>query len=267
MAAPLHVVTEGATREAAPPARLRVSVVIPALNEERSLPLVLAALPTELVDEVIVVDNGSTDATARVAAGSGARVVSEPRRGYGSACLAGIAAADRPDVVAFVDADFSDRPEELGLLLAPILAGRADLVVGSRVLGHRERGALLPHARFGNFLATFLIRLFFGARFTDLGPFRAIRADTLRDLRMSDPDFGWTVEMQVKAARGGLRCVEVPVSYRRRVGASKISGTVAGTLGATRKILGTILRAALTRPRVARRIPEEPGSRRETSRG
>ena len=256
--------SEGETRDVSPLARPRVSVVIPALNEEQSLPLVLAALPTELVSEVIVVDNGSTDATARVAADAGARVVSQPRRGYGSACLAGIAAADRPDVVAFLDADFSDRPEELGLVLAPILAGRADLVVGSRVLGRRERGALLPHARFGNFLATSLIRIFFGVPFTDLGPFRAIRADRLRDLEMADPDFGWTVEMQVKAARGGLRCVEVPVSYRRRVGASKISGTVVGTIGATRKILGTIVRAALTRGRVSRRT-QETGSRRGTS--
>lgn len=236
------------------PARARVSVVIPALNEERSLPLVLAALPQGLADEVIVVDNGSTDATARVAIAAGARVVVEPRRGYGSACLAGIAAADRPDVVAFLDADFSDRPQELALVLAPILEGRADLVVGSRVLGSREPGALLPHARFGNLLATWLVRVFFDVRFTDLGPFRAIRADALRSLRMTDPDFGWTVEMQVKAAKAGLRCEEVPVSYRRRVGRSKISGTVTGTIGAARKILGTILRAALTRDSPARGI-------------
>jgi glycosyltransferase involved in cell wall biosynthesis len=226
--------------------RPRVAVVIPALDEERSLPLVLDALPKGLVDDVVVVDNGSADGTARVAAAAGARVVSEPRRGYGSACLAGVAAADRAEVVAFLDADFSDRPEELPLVLAPILEGRADLVVGSRTLGRRDRGALLPHARFGNWLATTLIRVLFGASFTDLGPFRAIRADALRRLEMRDRDFGWTVEMQVKAARHGLRCAEVPVSYRRRVGRSKISGTLRGTVGAARKILGTILREALT---------------------
>jgi glycosyltransferase involved in cell wall biosynthesis len=247
-------------------ARPRVSLVIPALNEDRSLPLVLAALPQGVADEVIVADNGSTDATARVAAAAGARVVHEPRRGYGRACLAGIAAADRPDVVAFLDADFSDRPEELPLVLAPLLAGRADLVIGSRVLGRREPGALLAHARFGNFLATSLIRVLFGVAFTDLGPFRAIRADALRGLGMSDPDFGWTVEMQVKAARAGLRCAEVPVSYRRRVGASKISGTVAGSLAAARKILGTILRAALT-PAPRRRTAERRAGEPERPRG
>jgi glycosyltransferase involved in cell wall biosynthesis len=221
--------------------------VIPALNEERSLPLVLAAVPKGLVHEIVVVDNGSTDGTARVAAEAGARVVLEARRGYGRACLTGIAAIARTDVVAFLDADFSDRPEELPLVLAPLLEGRADLVIGSRTLGRRERGALLPHARLGNVLATFLLRLLFGIRFTDLGPFRAIRADALRDLEMADQDFGWTVEMQAKAAKARLRCVEVPVSYRRRVGRSKISGTMAGTLGASRKILGTIFRVALTR--------------------
>lgn len=225
----------------------RVSVVIPALNEERSLPLVLRALPRTHVHEVVVVDNGSADATARVAREHGARVVAEPERGYGAACLAGIAACDAPDIVAFVDADFSDRPEELADVLAPLLEGRADLVIGSRTLGRRERGALLPHARFGNALATALIRRFFGVRFTDLGPFRAIRAGALASLDMRDRDFGWTVEMQVKAARRGLRCAEVPVSYRRRVGRSKISGTLAGTIGASRKILGTILREALRR--------------------
>jgi glycosyltransferase involved in cell wall biosynthesis len=225
--------------------RPRVSLVIPALDEEASLPLVLDAVPREAVHEIIVVDNGSRDGTARVAREGGARVVREERRGYGSACLAGIAAADRPDVVAFLDADFSDRPEELPRVLAPILEGRADLVVGSRTAGNRERGALLPQAVLGNWLATRLIRLLWGQRFTDLGPFRAIRADALRALRMGDPDFGWTVEMQVKAARAGMRCTEVPVSYRRRVGRSKITGTLRGTALASRKILGTILREAL----------------------
>lgn len=225
--------------------RPRVSVVIPALDEESSLPLVLDAIPRDRVTEIVVVDNGSRDGTARVARERGARVVREERRGYGSACLAGIAAADRPDVVAFLDADFSDRPEELPEVLAPILEERADLVIGSRTAGERERGAMLPQAILGNWIATGLIRLLWGQRFTDLGPFRAIRADALRALRMEDPDFGWTVEMQVKAARAGLRCVEVPVSYRRRVGRSKITGTVRGTVLATRKILGTIFREAL----------------------
>lgn len=223
----------------------RVSVVVPALNEEESLPLVLDALPRHLVHEVVVVDNGSTDGTARVAREKGARVVPEPRRGYGQACLTGIAALDEPEIVAFLDADFSDRPEELPDVLAPLIEDRADLVIGSRMIGARERGALLPQALFGNWLATLLIRLVWGERFTDLGPFRAIRAEALRRLDMRDPDFGWTVEMQVKAAKAKLRCVEVPVSYRRRVGRSKITGTVRGTVAASRKILGTIFREAL----------------------
>lgn len=224
--------------------RIRVGVVIPAWNEERSLPLVLAALPRSLVEEIVVVDNGSSDRTAAVAVGGGARVVHEPRRGYGSACLAGIAALSDVDVVAFVDADYSDHPEELALLLEPILADRADLVIGSRMVGEREPGALLPQALFGNWLATRLIRLFWGVTFTDLGPFRAIRATSLTALQMEDRDFGWTVEMQVKAARAHLRCVEVPVRYRKRVGRSKITGTVMGTIRASHKILATIFRSA-----------------------
>lgn len=225
----------------------RVSLIIPALNEEESLPLVLRAIPRQAVHEIIVVDNGSSDGTARVAEAAGATVVPEPRRGYGSACLAGMAAMHAPDVVAFLDADFSDRPEELPEVLAPILEGRADLVIGSRMIGNRERGAMLPQALFGNRLATLLIRLFWGERFTDLGPFRAVRADALERLAMADRDFGWTVEMQVKAARAGLRCREVPVSYRRRVGRSKITGTVRGTVLASHKILSTIFREALRR--------------------
>ena len=223
----------------------RIAVVIPALNEEESLPLVLAALPRSRIAEIVVVDNGSRDRTAEVAERGGARVVHEPRRGYGSACLAGIAALSDIDVVTFVDADYSDFPEELDRVVRPIVEGHADLVIGSRMTGDREHGALLPQALFGNWLATRLIRLFWGVSFTDLGPFRAIRADSLAALEMQDRDFGWTVEMQVKAAQRGLRCVEVPVRYRRRVGRSKITGTVAGTVRASHKILGTILRAAL----------------------
>ena len=194
---------------------------------------------------VVVADNGSMDGTVRVAREGGAEVVAAPRRGYGSACLAGLDHLRRtgpPDIVVFVDADYSDHPDELPRLVAPLLAGEADLVIGSRVLGHREPGALLPQARAGNLVAVLLIRLFYGHRFTDLGPFRAIRWESLERLGMSDPNFGWTAEMQVKALRHGLRATEVPVSYRRRVGVSKITGTVSGTIRAGYKILWTVAR-------------------------
>lgn len=222
-----------------------VDVVIPAFNEERSLPLVLAALPRPPVRRVVVADNASTDGTSRVAREGGAEVVLETRRGYGSACLAGLdhlRRAGPPDVVVFVDADYSDHPEELPSLIAPILAGEADLVIGSRILGSREPGALLPQARAGNFVACWMIRLLYGHRFTDLGPFRAVTWDALERMKMADTNFGWTAEMQVKAVRLGLRCAEVPVSYRRRVGVSKITGTVSGTVRAGYKILWTVLR-------------------------
>jgi len=221
---------------------LTVDAVIPALDEAASLGAVLDALPSPPVRRVVVADNGSTDGTARVALEHGATVVLEPRRGYGAACLKALdrLAADPPDVVLFLDADGSDDPAQAGAVLAPILEGRADLVVGSRVLGEREPGALTPHARFGNWLATRLLAALYGARYTDLGPFRAIRYDALTALRMRDRDFGWTVEMQIKAARRGLRHLEVPVRYRRRVGRSKISGTVAGSVRAGVKILATV---------------------------
>ena len=220
-----------------------VAVIIPAFNEEPSIGKVLSAIP-DWVDDVIVVDNGSTDRTAEVARGEGARIVSELRRGYGSACLAGIAALDSADIVVFLDGDFSDYPEEMALLVDPIARGEADMVIGSRTMGRREPGALTPQARFGNWLSCMLIRWFWSVSYTDLGPFRAIRHATLERLAMRDRGYGWTVEMQIKAAREGARVREAAVSYRRRIGKSKISGTVRGVLGAGAKILSTIFRAA-----------------------
>ena len=241
--------------------RARITVLIPALDEEAALPLVLGDLAGVHPGRVVVVDNGSRDRTAQVAAAGGALVVSEPRRGYGSACLAGLAAlgrgagALRPgDVVVFLDADRSDHAEDLPSLVAPILAGEAEFVVGSRVLGGGT-AALTPQQRLGNALACVLMRLLFGARHTDLGPFRAIRADALAHLAMQDRGYGWTVEMQLKAAAAGLRVREVPVRYRARVGRSKISGTVRGTLGAGAKILGWIVGWRLALWFTRRRIP------------
>ena len=228
-----------------------VIVLIPALDEESALPAVLAAIPRAgdgwTLRSVVVADNGSRDRTAELARAAGATVIAEPRRGYGAACLAGLAAlrAAPPAIVAFMDADGSDDPSQLGALLAPIVAGRADLVVGSRVPGEREPGSLTLAQRFGNRLAAALLRGLFGLAATDLGPFRAIRWEALESLRMRDRDFGWTVEMQARAARAGLRVLEVPVRYRRRVGRSKISGTVRGVLGAGGKILFTLARVRL----------------------
>jgi glycosyltransferase involved in cell wall biosynthesis len=225
--------------------QLNVDVVIPALDEEQALPSVLAALPHG-VRRVVVADNGSTDRTAEVARAAGAVVVSEPRRGYGAACLAALdrLATDPPDVVVFVDGDYSDYPEELPVLVEPIAKGDADLVVGSRTRGEGARRALTPQQRVGNAIACASLRVLYGARYTDLGPFRAIRWATLRELGMRDRDYGWTVEMQIRAARAGVRHLEVPVSYRPRIGASKVSGTVRGTLGASRKILWLLMRHA-----------------------
>lgn len=231
-----------------------VSVLIPALNEEASLPLVLRDLPREQVSDILVVDNGSQDHTAEVARAAGARVVQEPRRGYGAACLCGLADLARraegpPEVVVFLDADYSDHPEELASLVQPILDDRFDLVLGSRLAGRREPGAMPPQSVWGNRLACFLMWLLFGAKYTDLGPFRAIRWTALERLGMRDRNYGWTVEMQIKAARLGLRVLEVPVSYRRRIGTSKISGTVRGTILAGCKILYLIARYGSTRCR------------------
>ena len=231
----------------APGTGLRVAVVIPALNEERALPQVLEAIPP-WVTQVIVADNGSTDATASLAQRAGATVVHEPKRGYGAACLAGLAALDRPDVVVFMDGDFSDHPQEMVQLVGPIARDEADLVIGSRVLGSAEPGALTPQQRFGNALACALIRRFFRVRYTDLGPFRAIRYASLIRLNMNDRDFGWTVQMQVRAAKLGLRAIETPVSYRRRIGKSKISGTLRGVFLAGTKILSTIFQERFLSP-------------------
>jgi glycosyltransferase involved in cell wall biosynthesis len=217
----------------------RISVIIPTLNEEAAIGRVIAAIPA-FVDDVVVADNGSTDGTRDVAAGLGARVVREPRRGYGAACLAGLAALADPDIVVFLDGDYSDYPEEMGSLVDPILRGEADLVIGSRVLGEREAGALTPQARFGNWLACVLIWLIWRVKYTDLGPFRAVRYTSFRALGMQDKDYGWTVEMQIKAAARGLKVQEVPVRYRKRLGRSKISGTIRGIVGAGVKILATI---------------------------
>lgn len=226
---------------------MNVSVIIPAFNEEESIGKVIADIPKACVQEIIVVDNGCLDRTAEVAHAAGARVVQEERRGYGSACLAGIAALNAPEIVVFLDGDYSDFPSEMSLLLQPILTGEAEMVIGSRTRGVREKGALLPQARFGNALATFLIRLLFRVRYTDLGPFRAIRCEQLLAMDMQDKTFGWTVEMQVKAAKMGLRVCEVPVSYRKRIGQSKITGTVKGTILAGYKIIATILHYGLIR--------------------
>ncbi len=221
-----------------------IAVIIPVLNEEAAIGRVIDDIPV-WVDDIIVVDNGSIDNTARVAAEHGARVIAEPQRGYGAACLRGIEALNAPDIVVFLDGDYSDHPEEMPLLVDPVIQGEVDFMVGSRALGVREPGALTPQAAFGNWLATKLIRLFWGIRYTDLGPFRAIRYRTLLQLGMTDQDYGWTVEMQIKAALHAVPADEVPVSYRKREGVSKVSGTVRGVVGAGYKILSTIFLSAL----------------------
>jgi len=223
---------------------VKVVAIIPALDEEGSIGQVVAAVPRDAVSEVIVVDNGSADRTAEVARRHGAVVVREPRRGYGAACYAGVIAAAGADLLVFLDGDRSDVPEEMPLILGPILRGEADLVIGSRLTGRREPGAMPPHAVFGNRLASRVLRALYGVRITDLGSFRAIRRQALLDLGMQERTFGWPVEMIAKAARRGHRIVEVPVSYRRRIGRSKVAGTVKGSILAAYYIFATALRYA-----------------------
>ena len=224
----------------------RVVVIIPAFNEENSVQKVVRDIPKALVSEIVVVNNNSSDATSENASAAGATVLSENRQGYGFACLKGIEYVSRqnptPDIVVFVDADYSDHPEEMPKLVAPIVEQGYDLVIGSRALGNRERGAMLPQQIFGNWLATTLMRWLYGTQFTDLGPFRAIRFDKLMAIGMKDQTYGWTVEMQLKAAKLQLQCCEVPVTYRKRIGVSKVSGTVKGTVMAAYKIITTIFR-------------------------
>jgi glycosyltransferase involved in cell wall biosynthesis len=223
-----------------------IDVVMPAFNEAKSIGLVLNEIPRALVRHIVVCDNNSTDETAAVAKTHGATVVFQPLRGYGNACLKALDWIFKqnvlPDIVVFLDSDYSDHPDEMFKIVEPLIINQFDLVIGSRALGNRERGAMQPQQIFGNWLATTLIRWFYGYHFTDLGPFRAVTYDALQKINMQDQTFGWTVEMQVKAAKLKLRCTEVPVQYRRRVGISKISGTVKGTILAGYKIILTIFK-------------------------
>ncbi|NNF35566.1 MAG: glycosyltransferase family 2 protein [Saprospiraceae bacterium] len=223
-----------------------IDVIIPAYNEEDSIGNVIADIPSELVREIIVCNNGSTDGTAARASSYGATVLDQPLSGYGNACLKGIEHLDhkseKPGIVVFLDGDYSDYPEELPSVVNPIIDEDYDMVIGSRATGDLERGAMKPQQIFGNWLATTLIRMIYKYEFTDLGPFRAIKYEALKSLNMEDKDFGWTVEMQVKAAKHGLKCTEVPVKYRKRIGQSKVSGTIKGTILAGHKILWTIFK-------------------------
>jgi glycosyltransferase involved in cell wall biosynthesis len=225
----------------------RIGVVIPALDEERAIGRVIADIPA-WADAIVVADNGSRDATPKVAAAAGAKVVHEAERGYGAACQAGLRALEPVDIVVFLDGDYSDHPEEMAALVDPIARGEAELVIGSRV-GRAAHGALTIQQRFGNWLACRLMRGIWGVPWSDLGPFRAIRREALERLAMADRNYGWTVEMQIKAAQTGMAALEVPVSYRPRIGVSKVSGTVRGTVLAGYTILSVIARSALGRAR------------------
>jgi glycosyltransferase involved in cell wall biosynthesis len=226
-------------------ATLIVDVIIPAYNEEKSLPKVLQDIP-KIVRNIVVSNNNSTDRTGEFAEAEGAQVVFEPQKGYGKACLTAmdwIKQQDvQPDIVVFLDGDYSDYPEELMLLIQPIIANESDLVIGSRALGEREAGSMTLPQIFGNWLATNMMRYIQGAKFSDLGPFRAIRWADLLKLNMVDENFGWTIEMQIKAHKAGLRYIEIPVTYRKRIGVSKVSGTVKGVFGAGYKIIFTIFK-------------------------
>ena len=224
----------------------KINVIIPAFNEENGVGQVIREIPKDIITEIIVVNNASTDLTEKFATENGATVLREPTPGYGRACLKGIEYLRQlpvpPDIVVFLDADHSDYPEEMRELIKPILENTADLVIGSRALGNKEKGSMTPQQIFGNWLATRLLKALYKVKFTDLGPFRAVRYSSLLQLDMQDKTYGWTVEMQLKAAKLGLRCVEIPVSYRKRIGFSKISGTVKGTILAGYKILSTIFK-------------------------
>lgn len=245
------------------------ALIIPAFNEEASVTAVLKAVPLGLFTDIVVVDNGSTDGTAAAARTAGARVIQELRRGYGQACQAGLRSLKGDiEAVAFMDADFSDDPADLAALVPEFEAGGYDLVIGSRVLGEAEKGSLTPLQRFGNGLATWLIRRSWGVRFTDLGPMRIIRRDALNELQLTDPNFGWTVEMQGKAAQRGLKVAEIPVRYRRRLaGTSKISGTLAGSCRAGWKILWTIYACWRSGTRHPKRFSPQSSQRSERTAG
>ena len=227
-----------------------IKVIIPAYNEEKSITKVINDIPT-IVDEIIVISNNSTDKTEENAKKSGATVLKEPKKGYGYACLKGmdyianLEASQLPNIIVFLDGDYSDYPEQLTQLVAPIINDKIDFVIGSRVKKYRELGSMTPQQVFGNWLATFLMRLFFGAKYTDLGPFRAIKYKKLVQLKMEDKTYGWTVEMQLKAIKKGYSYTEIPMKYRNRIGVSKVSGTLKGTIFAGMKILGWIFKYSL----------------------
>lgn len=223
-----------------------IDVIIPVYNEADSISKVIAEIPAQLVRHIIVCNNGSTDDTADIALKAGAKVLHQPIKGYGNACLKGMEYVSTleilPDIIVFIDGDYSDYPEEMPLLIEPILKNEVDMVIGSRALGSMESGAMMPQQIFGNWLATTLIKFIYNYDFTDLGPFRSIRYDKLMSMEMTDKTFGWTVEMQVKAAKMNMKTMEVPVRYRKRIGKSKVSGTVKGTILAGHKILWTIFK-------------------------
>lgn len=226
--------------------KLIIDIIIPAFNEENSVGNVVTDIPKELVREIIVVNNNSTDKTAINAQAAGATVLEEPQQGYGNACLKGMAhlaeKTQKPDIVVFLDADYSDYPEEMNSLIQPIIENNMDMVIGSRTIGNREKKSMTPQQIIGNKIATILMKILYGVSYTDLGPFRAIKYDSLMAINMKDKTYGWTVEMQIKAAKLKMKTCEVPVSYRQRIGFSKVSGTVKGVFGAGYKIILTLFK-------------------------